>query len=1084
MIALLIVFLIGTSFSSGIKAQQLPGSSGPLSIPKDDNNRAALPPGFQIVASTPTSIVLDIHAPSYNLERVISKGKSCQNLKADGYYQTPPPGEPSLLSAGVMLGIPIGTTPTLTIKSIETLDIPGDIHLCPVVTPIIQSDPIGLTEYRGEVVKENTLTYSRDVFIPSQPVAIEVRGLIRSQQVARVNYTPFIYNPVRDELKIIHRITIVIDLGDYDATSVINDLVDEGSFESLLQKILINYNQARNWRIPHQQANSVVLKPTVSNSTDQSVFKIQVDQDGLYQVTYNALQSAGVPVDNLDPRTFKLLNQGIEIPLYIFGEEDGVFNLEDQIFFYGQKINTKFTNTNIYWLSWGIANGLRMLTRDGSIHDATSPVTFFTTIHLEENHSYFRNSPSGSQFDHWYWSLLNANGAPVSIDFTFLLQNLSMSPVSAKVRGLLKGYYADPQHHTRIYLNGHLIDDHTWPSTSEYSFSIDIDQSFLVEGSNTLTVECPLDGGITVDQLLVNWFDIDYYHTFTSDNGSLVFDGNLPGVWEFHVGGFSSDAIDVFDITNPSIPVRIVGGSIIPNGPLFQVNFEQQISGDYRYLTASPSSWLAPTAINEDDPSNLKDSSNGADYIIISPADFLNAISPLATYRSNQGLRVKVVDVQDIYDEFNGGIFDPHSIQSFLAYTYSHWIAPAPSYVLLVGDGHYDFKNYYGDSGSNYIPPYLGEYDPWIGETGSDNRFVTVSGDDILADMYIGRLPANSETETTAMVNKTLFYEQNPAQGDWDTQLTFVADNADAGGNFPALSDNIIDQFLPPDYLVEKIYFGIPPYISVDETRAAILSAVNQGRLILSFVGHGSVQFWASENLLSVNNIDSLTNIGKYPFFAPMTCAEGYFLFPKANGFDYPSLAESLVRVADKGAIASFSPAGFGLASGHDILAEGLYQGFFSYGMIQFGIATTFAKYYLDANGAGFKDLIDTYNLLGDPAAKLKIPPTAILVSFNGKILPEAIQLNWETSNELWLVGFNLYRSNTQNGERQKVNSDLIIAKKPGQVDGATYDYYDGIDPGKNYFYWLELVQVYGRDLVGPIPFISSYSIKMPLITR
>ena len=95
------------------------------------------------------------------------------------------------------------------------------------------------------------------------------------------------------------------------------------------------------------------------------------------------------------------------------------------------------------------------------------------------------------------------------------------------------------------------------------------------------------------------------------------------------------------------------------------------------------------------------------------------------------------------------------------------------------------------------FPPFLGEFDPWIGETASDNRYVTISGDDILPDMYIGRLPANNASETTAMVNKILSYEQNPPQGDWVTQLTFVADNADAGGNFPALSDNIADHYLP-----------------------------------------------------------------------------------------------------------------------------------------------------------------------------------------------------------------------------------------------------------------------------------------------
>jgi hypothetical protein len=350
--------------------------------------------------------------------------------------------------------------------------------------------------------------------------------------------------------------------------------------------------------------------------------------------------------------------------------------------------------------------------------------------------------------------------------------------------------------------------------------------------------------------------------------------------------------------------------------------------------------------------------------------------------------------------------------------------------------------------------------------------------------MYIGRLPANSISEITAMVNKVLFYEQNPAQGDWNTQLTFVADNADAGGNFPVLSDNIADHFLPPDYLAEKIYYGIPPYTTVAETQAAILNAVNQGRLMVSFVGHGSVQFWAAENIFSVNSIASLTNNGKYPFFAPMTCAEGYFIFPKGQGFNYPSLAESLVRATDKGAIASFSPAGFGLANGHDILAQGLYQAFFTDGTIQFGAATTFAKYYLVANSPGYRDLIDTYNLLGDPATQLKIPPTAALISFSGKALPGLNQLNWETATELWLVGFNLYRAETPDGVRQKINSDLIDAKKPGQMEGTFYEYFDGINPGINYFYWIELVQVYGRNLVGPISVTSSFRINLPLVIR
>jgi hypothetical protein len=916
---------------------------------------------------------LDIQTPSYSIETVFSEGKSCQTLTADDYFQTSLPGEPGLLSAGVMIGIPLDTTPSFIIESIDTTDVPGLVDLCPVATPMIQRDETGSVVDQGDVLTENKLAYSQNAFLPSQPVELVVSGMIRSQRVARLSFSPFLYNPTREALRSISHIKIEIQLRKHDSISAVSVPVDEGPFESLLQKTLINYDQARFWRSPRQPESSVSTKSTATVPMDQPLYKIQVSKDGLYQVTYAALQSAGVPVDNLDPRNLRLLNQGMEIPVFVSGEEDGIFNPEDYLLFYGQKITTKYTNSNIYWLGWGGETGLRMATKDGTVHNATSPVSFSTTFHLEEDLRYVNVSPSGPQNDHWYWYLLNANNVPVSHDFIFTLQNLDSNSSTAKLRGLFKGYFADPQHHTRIYLNGQLIDDKTWPSTSDYSFSTVVPQGYLNEVTNTLTVECPLDGGITIDQVLVNWFEVDYSHTYTSENNLIDFSGDQPGLWKFQVGGFTSDTIDVLDITNPSAPARIVGGSILPDGPFYQVSFEQQVNGVYRYLALSPSSWLTPEAIIQDIPSNLKDPANGADYIIISHADFLDAIEPLATFRANQGLRTKVVDVQDVYDEFNGGVFDPQAIQSFLAYAYTHWISPAPSYVLLVGDGHYDFKDNYGGSGPNYIPPFLGEFDPWIGETTSDNRFVTVSGDDILPDMYIGRLPANSVSETSAMVSKILYYELNPAQGNWNTRLTFVADNADGGGNFPAFSDNIADHYLPDGYLAEKIYYGIDPFTTVAEAQVAILNAINQGRLLVSFVGHGSVQFWAAEKLFSVSSISSLTNTGIYPFFAPMTCAEGYFIYPIAQGYNYPSLAESMVRASDKGAIASFSPAGFGLANGHDLLAQGLYQAFFIDGTTQFGPATTYAKYYLDANGPGFLDLIDTYNLFGDPATKLKI---------------------------------------------------------------------------------------------------------------
>ena len=360
------------------------------------------------------------------------------------------------------------------------------------------------------------LIYSQDVFTPAQPIELVVNGMIRSQHVARLSFIPFQYNPAMDEIRVVRHVIVEIHLGNDNFTGSSMGLVNEGSFESILQKTLINYDQARYWRLLPQQTPSAIEKSTSSVLMDQPAYKIQVDQDGLYQVTYSALQSAGVPVDGLDPRTLRLFNQGVEIPIYVFGEEDGIFNSTDYLLFYGQKIDTKFTSTNIYWLSWGNGNGLRMSTQDGTVHGADFPNYFRTTLHLEEDHLYQNNSPSGLNLDHWYWLSLNANNGPVSHDFTFMLQNVITTTSTATVSGLLKGYSAEPQHHTLLFINGNLIGDHTWPSGSEYAFSIEIPAFLPGRGEcNTLTITVPHDGDITVDYQLVNWFEIDYNHTYT-----------------------------------------------------------------------------------------------------------------------------------------------------------------------------------------------------------------------------------------------------------------------------------------------------------------------------------------------------------------------------------------------------------------------------------------------------------------------------------------------------------------------------------------------------------------------------------------
>jgi hypothetical protein len=605
-----------------------------------------------------------------------------------------------------------------------------------------------------------------------------------------------------------------------------------------------------------------------------------VNRNGLYQVTPADLQAACPDASGADPRTFRLTKRGQDVAVQVEGESDGSFDPSDVLLFYGEGLDTKYTDTNVYWLTWD-GGGLRMPWIDGTPSGMWPIPAYFTaTQHLEQNQNYQSARPSGPGNDHWYWNFIRFPGPLATGSYTTTIHHLSTTPFSATVRGLLRSYAANPQHHTRVYLNGNLVEDATWPPQTEHSFQIAVPQSYLVEGTNTISVVAGLDA--TAETAFINWFEIDYYATYMAEDNLLSFGADQAGIWDYQVGGFTAPEIELYDITVPVSPTRILSATVQGSG-LYTLTFQQTIAGPHRYLALSPTQRRSPLRIERDRPSDLHSASPGADYIIITYGDFYTATLPLAERRAMQRPAV-IVDVQDIYDEFSAGIFDPGAIHDFLAYAYANWTPPAPAYVLLVGDGNYDFRGdytYIGYNEPNFIPPYLADVDPEIGETAADNRYVCVNGDDIFPDMHLGRLPAKTAAQAEAMVTKIIAYEQAALAGEeWNNRILFVADNADQAGNFPILSDYIVGHYMPAPYLAQKVYYGVT-HTSPIQARAAITSAINAGQLLVNYIGHGAIYDWASEQLLSRDaSISTLANAGRLPFMVPMTCLEGYTSFP------------------------------------------------------------------------------------------------------------------------------------------------------------------------------------------------------------
>ena len=381
----------------------------------------------------------------------------------------------------------------------------------------------------------------------------------------------------------------------------------------------------------------------------------------------------------------------------------------------------------------------------------------------------------------------------------------------------------------------------------------------------------------------------------------------------------------------------------------------------------TPARFMTPASLVLDSSSSWRSTGHGADYILITHSQFYSATLELAQYREAQGLRVAVVKVEDLYDEFNWGIFNPQAIRDFLAYAYANWTSPAPVYVLLVGGASYDYRDKLSDVDRvNYVPTQMIETF-LLGQTASDNWFVEVAGNDQLPDMLLGRLTAESVSEVNDVIDKVIAYDQNPPGAGWNNRALFVADDE---AQFETSSEQVLSPIYP--FLqVDKVYVGQYPQ-GADPT-ADISAKINAGRAFVNYLGHGDPKSWGG-TIFDTKDVADLTNIQLFPVVTIGNCLSGFFV-----GRAKPSLAEEFLKRSDRGAVAVWAPTGLGINTGHQALIEEFYNTIFYAGVHGLGAATTTAKINLDAQGGFWGELVETYVLFGDPATQVVVPERSLL---------------------------------------------------------------------------------------------------------
>lgn len=920
------------------------------------------------LSSDEHGVVFELTVGGYVSETIQERGVPYTRISLPGGGRSSREGFPQVPLRGLLIAVPedAALEASILTADYETFT---DTVVFPCPRKVLKEEDG--TKRIAEAFFQDERAYGSDSFLPAELAEVKPAGSLRELPAARLVVNLAQANPVRRELRLYTRIRVRVDYG----VPLTNRREREVSahpscrYEKMLSGLVANYDAVKRYpgeieTTSFERASAAGL-PLGADSGTGAAVKLGVDREGIYKVGYEDLEDAGYNPSGIDPRNLHLENRGVEIPIVVAGEEDGVFDPSDHVLFYGRPEETIYSDTNVYRLYADERAGIRMGERD-VVPQGSAPLltAFENETHVEENHTYYQNPQGGESADHWYWQKVNA---PAAKSYTVPLGFLSSEAHTGTLRVALTGCTdtgVDPDHHTILRLNGVKVDEVYWDGFAEYVHEVTVSQSLLVEGDNWIQLSAPGDTGSVVDGFYTNWIEIDYLDRYVAEDDELAFRGSGAGTFGFAVGGFSVETVEIFDVTNPDDPVLLTGVEVAEEGGFYTASFEDALDGRTDYTALSPDRRKAPAFIEPDVPDNLRSDSNGADYILVTTQPLLGAAQALADHRAAQGLRVRVVEVEEIYDAFNHGIMSPLAIKDFLEYAYAHWSPPAPLYVLLLGDATYDFKDHL-NQGFLYPLPAMVVDRPPTGQIPVDHPFACVSGQDELPDLFLGRIAARDAWMASDIVGKLIAYEELE-QSLWMRRALFAADE---GEDFVDLSEGLIQSSVPDGYLLRRIYldaYGVNERLKASRH---LKYAINGGALITTYIGHGSIGGWSARQLLTLQDIDYLENGGLWTFVLVASCNNGFFADPLVHF----SMAERFLHFGERGAIGSFSPTALTYVYPDMKVAEELLQQFLIERNTELGAATTAAKIGAVVHAGVDIEVIEHYELFGDPALSLRV---------------------------------------------------------------------------------------------------------------
>lgn len=668
---------------------------------------------------------------------------------------------------------------------------------------------------------------------------------------------------------------------------------------------------------------------------------MKVRQTGIYRVSYEMLRDAGLDLAGVPLRKVTVTNQGQMVPVYVEGTAK--FGPGAFIEFYGQALDTLYSDTNIYTIQVSSTPASRMQGDSANVGKGLTPPTAYTETLVVNNQKVYANSAPGD--DPWYDTAMFVYTTAKSWEFPFQVNGLADPAASTNLELVIWGMTSVPQnpdHHLQVRVNGISVADATFDGLIGQTLKIGLPVGVLQEGVNTLQITLPGNTGAPYDIVYLDKFNVSYSRLFQARDGRLTF---TAAGKVFQVTNLPGQDVVVYRM-DQSGPYRLNGVKVQAAGSTYTATFAGSNKTD-TYMVTAVSALYTPVfeAIR-----TTADLSQPAEYLIISHPNFISGLQPLVAARQAQGLTVSVVDVTDLYSQYTYGIFDPQAIQKYIAYAAQNL---GTQYVLLVGGDTYDYRNYLRRNTVSFIPSLYTNTSPDARFVPADPLYADLNGDKV-PDVAIGRFPVRTNAELAFMVNKTLDYEGK----NYPRTTVFASDKYDGIVSFKNISNSLAAS-IPVGWSVDNIHLDD---LSVAAARTRLLAAMNRGTALVTFTGHSGPTSWSSLNMFNINNAAALTNAGRPFVVVQWGCWNTYYVDP-VNQF----LVQKFLFSGDRGAAAVLGASTLTDSESEKLLGELLTPRLVTPGMT-LGQALQSAKSELAQAHPDLLDVLLGWSLMGDPA--------------------------------------------------------------------------------------------------------------------